>query len=119
MKIICDTLEAVKKLTSSNMSREDAEAIISMLSDIEIKNLYSSEEVEKMVAESVDRLLKEFRRESDQRHKEFNNRMDREGQEFNKRLDREAQETKVYRRWLMGIGIGIAASVITLIIKIN
>lgn len=112
MKIKLDTLKCVKLMTQHGLPTENAEAIVSGLTAMEIDNVYANTEIDNM----IDRLSEKFRREIDS---SIANAMARQDEKYEHRFDiLEAGITdlKSYFRWVVGTILGantaISASII-------
>lgn len=74
MRIQTNTLKYAKMLKKEGFSSSDAETFMSTLTKIEIHNLYSKDEVDKMLSESVKEVFIELRREFDARMQDIEKR---------------------------------------------
>ncbi|MBA2653087.1 MAG: hypothetical protein H0U73_12615 [Tatlockia sp.] len=120
MRIRTNTLKYAKLLQAKGISSKSAEAFMTVLSEIEIYNICSREEVNSMLSESIkevfieqDKKLAEQRREFDvsfnafkQELKEGRDRSDRIGQNL-------MQELAANRRWTIATIITVGLSIAT------
>ncbi|MBA2710264.1 MAG: hypothetical protein H0U57_06710 [Tatlockia sp.] len=120
MRIRTNTLKYAKLLQAKGISSKTAEAFMTVLSEIEIYNICSREEVNSMLSESIkevfieqDKKLAEQRREFDvsfnafkQELKEGRDRSDRIGQNL-------MQELAANRRWTIATIITVGLSIAT------
>ena|SRR3989338_8979010 len=87
MKFEFDTLKCVKMLSSKGFPSSQAAAFAATLSDTEIRNLYDKTEINTMLPETVENVLK---------------RVDKQLSIMEKRVDSEIAEAKSSRRWVIG-----------------
>lgn len=99
MKLELNTLKCVKLLIKKGFERPQAEALAETITGLNIRNIYEKEEVNTMLTEAMERILKEeaCRRKEDARRNE------RELDILQRRLDNEYRESIVARRWMTGI----------------
>ena len=120
MRIQTDSLKYAKMLINQGFSPKHAEGLLFMFSKMEIRNLYSIDEVDTMLSETVkkvfdeqDKKLAEQRREFDERMKLMHEQRleDRNGLIASRREDR--SELIASRRWMIGtvitVGLSLAA----------
>ena len=102
MQLDFDTLHYVKMLTCNGIQRPEAEAIVEALSRVGLRNLYTKEEVNEMIADSVQKVLDDnrraFEREMEIRVEEMNKR----SEESAKRFESDRAEARSARRWMVG-----------------
>ena len=105
MKIESDTQNCVRILNENGVDTDNANAVVRMLREMEIYNIYTKDEVNEMLTEgmkevskNVDKVLEQYRRESDLMFK---------------KVDEDLREAKVMRRWVVTtisvVGLGLAA----------
>lgn len=137
MKIQCDSLKYVTLLESKGISHKSAKACFEVLTDMEIINIYSVNEVNSMLNEAINKVFEDRDKEFEQRDKMLEQRdlrLAEQKREFdeNLRLQRQEmlesrkelrQEILSSRRWLMGtmltIGLSLAAYLTTLVKMIH
>ncbi len=90
-----DSLKSVKMMEVNGVNRDLSEAIVGMALDAEIGNIYSKDEVNGMLTESMKDVLKEFRRESNELKSEY--------KEDSIRLEKRMDELKSTGKWLIGL----------------
>ncbi len=130
MKIQCDSLKYVTLLERKGISEKSAKAHIEVLTEMEIFNIYSVDEVNSMLNEAINKVFEDRDKVLEQRDK----RLAEQKREFdeNLRLQRQEmlesrkdlrQEILASRRWLMGtmltIGLSLAAYLTTLVKMIH
>ena len=141
VRILTNELKSAKLLRRKGFSPKQSEAIMSMITGMEIHNLYSSDECDSMLSEAVEKIfakqdekLREQRREFDVMFKliqgesrELGKGLHEENRElknemkvdFNTRFSQFHDEIKSSRRWLIGtivtVGMGLAAYLSALI----
>lgn len=86
MRIQTDTLKYAKILKESGFSKESSEGFFSTLTQIEIYNIYSVEEVDNMLSEAVRQVFVEQDKKLAEQQREFDARM----QDIARRNDLEA-----------------------------
>lgn len=130
VRIITNELKSAKLLRKSGFSPRNSEAIMSMISTMEIHNLYSRDEVDIMLSEAVEKVfarqdekLREQQREFDEKlnlqHRELSSRLTLVQDENRDSRKEFREEMKSSRRWLVGtiitVGMGLAAYISTII----
>ena len=131
MRIQTDTLKYAKILKESGFSKESSEGFFSTLTQIEIYNIYSIEEVDNMLSEAVrqvfveqDKKLAEQRREFDVRMIDIAKRTDKELGELHQELkagrsrsdtvwQNVMNELASNRRWTIATIITVGLSIAT------
>ncbi len=122
MRVMINSLKAVKLIEAKGIDRVLSEAIVEMASDTEVENVYSKDEVNGMLAQAVKEVLSESRREFDKSLNdskiEFNTRFDLQREESKaQRADSKAQlaewrtqtnELKSQKRWIVGLFVTVA-----------
>ena len=130
MRIQTDSLKYAKILNVMGFSNSNAQALMSILTKIEIYNLYSKAEVDKMLSESVKEVFFELRREFNtgmlEQRREFDERMQSLEKYHDQQLKYQGQQVRdnknellISRRWLVGtvitVGLSLAAYLSTLL----
>jgi hypothetical protein len=134
MQVQCDTLKYAKILRKKGVNPEDAEKLISTLTQIEIWNLYSKYEVDSMLSESVkevfakqDLHLEKQAKKQDEKLAEqlaeqrraFDARMKDIAKYHEQQLRDNRNELLASRRWVIGtiitVGLSLAAYLSALI----
>ena len=95
MKWEFDTLKCAKMLLNRGLSSNESEAISETLSDLDIRNLYSSIEVDTMLSEAVKNTFVECRHEFDSKLALYEKMVER-------RIESDVAEARSSRRWMMG-----------------
>ena len=119
MRIQCDTLKYAKLLNRKGVKYSDASGFMSTLTEIEIFNICSKQEVDTMLSETIEKVfakqdqkLAEQRREFDARMKDMSNYHDTQ-------IRDNRSELLASRRWLAGtvitVGLSLAAYLSALI----
>jgi len=126
MRIQCDTLKYARLLGKKGVKFHEASGLMSTLTEIEIFNIYSKQEVDSMLSESIEKVfakqdqklvqqdlkLAEQRREFDARMKDISKYHDAQIRDHR-------TELLASRRWLAGtvitVGLSLAAYLSALI----
>ena len=126
MRIQCDTLKYARLLGKKGVKFHEANGLMSTLTEIEIFNIYSKQEVDSMLSESIEKVfakqdqklvqqdlkLAEQRREFDARMKDISKYHDAQIRDHR-------TELLASRRWLAGtvitVGLSLAAYLSALI----
>lgn len=115
MRILTNELRCAKLLRRSGIKASQANSIMSMISEMQIHNIYSKDEVNNMLSETVEKVFSEHERGLKQHQREFDEKM----AIINKQVDRQYDELKASRRWVIGtiitVGMGLAAYLSALI----
>ena len=134
VKIQCDSLKYVTLLEKHGVSKEVATGFVQSATSIEILNLYSKDEVDGMLSESVtkifesqDKRLAEQKREVDEglklQRQEFNSSRSEMRKEFLDSRNEMRNEILTSRRWMVGtmitVGLSLAAYLSTLLHTIH
>ena len=90
MRIQTDTLKYAKILKESGFSKESSEGFFSTLTQIEIYNIYSVEEVDNMLSDAVRQVFVEQDKKLAEQQREFDARM----VDIARRSDKELSELK-------------------------
>ena len=125
MKIQCDSLKYVTLLENKGISHKSAKACFEVLTDMEIQNIYSVNEVNSMLNEAINKVFEDRDKVLEQRDKrlaeqkrEFDENLRLQRQEMLESRKELRQEILASRRWLMGtmltIGLSLAAYLTTL-----
>ena len=110
MKCQFDSLQYVKILGKKGVDSTQAEAIIELLTEVDIRNLYSKAEIDTMLPQTVQTMFDKFDRQfeqrrqeaeqrAEQRRQEAEQRLNEQRKEFNKRLEEDRKEAIAGRRW--------------------
>lgn len=121
MRIQCDTLKYAKILERKGVKSELASGFMSTLTQIEIFNLFSKDEVDGMLSNAVkevfvehDRALKDMFARQDQKLAEQRREFDVRMQDIAKYHDQSLRDNKsellASRRWMIGTMITIGLS---------
>ena len=109
MRIQTDTLKYARMLKEDGFSSESAEAFMSTLTKIEIHNIYSKLEVDKMLCESVEKVFAKQDEKLAEQRREFDEKM----KSYNEQLRENRGELLASRRWMIGtiitVGFSLAA----------
>lgn len=87
VRILTNELKSAKLLRRAGFSLKKSEAIMAMMTGVEIHNLYSSEEIDIMLSEAVDKVFVENRREFDEKIKEHRRESDEKIKEQRREFD--------------------------------
>lgn len=126
MLIQIDTLKYARILKERGFPFKEAEALVSTLTRMEIHNLYSKIEVDKMLSESVQEVFVQQREKLAEQRREFDARMQSLEKYHDQQLKYQEQQVRdnknellVSRRWLIGtvitVGLSLAAYLSTLL----
>lgn len=130
MKIQCDSLKYVTLLESKGIPNKSAKASFEVLTEMEIFNIYSVNEVNSMLNEAINKVFEDRDKSFEQRDKrlaeqkrEFDENLRLQRQEMLESRKELRQEILASRRWLMGtmltIGLSLAAYLTTLVKMIH
>jgi hypothetical protein len=115
MRIQCDSLKYANILEKKGIKANDADGLMSTITAIEIFNLYSKDEVNSMLNESIQQIFieeKENRAKQDQKLAE-------QRREFDLQIKEQRNEALNSRRWMVGtiitVGFSLAAYLSALI----
>ncbi len=115
VRIQTDTLKYAKILKESGFSKELSEGFFSTLTQIEIHNIYSIDEVDNMLSEAVRQVFVEQDKKLVEQRREFDERM----KSYNEQLRENRSELLASRRWMIGtiitVGLSLAAYLSALI----
>ncbi|HAT9067694.1 TPA: hypothetical protein JBD66_11050 [Legionella pneumophila subsp. pneumophila] len=115
MRIQTDTLKYAKILKENGFSKESSEGFFSTLTQIEIHNIYSIDEVDNMLSEAVRQVFVEQDKKLVEQRREFDERM----KSYNEQLRENRGELLASRRWMIGtiitVGLSLAAYLSALI----
>lgn len=116
MHIQCDSLKYVKLLEKKGVKSETAHGFMSTLTQIEIFNIYSKQEVDSMLSEAVREVFTKHDRDvhkaiTEQR-REFDIRMKDNEKYHEQRLRDNKSELLASRRWMVGTVITVGLSVV-------
>lgn len=110
-----DTLKYAKILKESRFSKELSEGFFFTLTQIEIYNIYSIDEVDNMLSEAVRQVFVEQDKKLAEQRREFDERM----KSYNEQLRENRSELLASRRWMIGtiitVGLSLAAYLSALI----
>lgn len=115
VRILTNELKSAKLLRRKGFSPKQSEAIMSMIAGMEIHNLYSSDEYDSMLSETVEKIFAKQDEKLHEQRREFDARM----LLMKEQIDKDHDELKASRRWLIGtivtVGMGLAAYLSALI----
>lgn len=115
MRILTNELKYARLLRQAGFSPKKSEAIMSMISNAEIHNLYSKNEIDTMLSETVEKVFAKQDDKLREQRREFDTRMFL----IKEQIDKDHDELKASRRWLIGtivtVGMGLAAYLSALI----
>jgi len=115
VRIQTDTLKYAKILKESGFSKESSEGFFSTLTQIEIHNIYGTDEVDNMLSEAVRQVFVEQDKKLVEQRREFDERM----KAYNEQLRENRGELLASRRWMIGtiitVGLSLAAYLSALI----
>lgn len=118
MRMITSELKSAKILEEGGFSSVQSIVIVSMITQMDIHNLYSTNEVDIMLSETVEKVFSENRLEAERQRREFDEKM----VVLNKQVDKQYDELKASRQWVIGtiitVGMGLAAY-LSAIIKLS
>lgn len=126
MRIQCDSLKYVTLLESKGVPEKSAKAHIEVLTEMEIFNIYSVNEVNSMLNEAINKVFEDRDKVLEQRDKrlaeqkrEFDENLRIQRQEMLESRKELRQEILASRKWMVGtmitIGLSLAAYLTTLI----
>ncbi len=119
MRILTNELKYAKLLRRNGFKPGQAESIISMISEMEILNVYSKSEIDIMLSEAVEKVFSKNDRRLEEQRREFDARLDLMDKYYDRKLTQADKELVASRRWLIGtvitVGMGIAAYLSTII----
>ncbi len=113
MKMMIDSLKSVKLMDKKGVDRNLSEAFIEVACDTEIGNLYSKDEVNNMLAQSVQDVLTESRREFDKRLDAQREDMKSQREDMKSQfteLKSEFAEFKTTKRWIIGLVLTVGTT---------
>ena len=114
MRIQCDSLKYVKLLEKKGVKSDAANGIMSTLTQIEIFNIYSKQEVDSMLSEAVREVFTKHDRDVDkaitEQRREFDIRMKDNAKYHDQQLRDNKSELLSSRRWMIGTMITIGLS---------
>ena len=115
MRILINELNSAKLLRHAGFSVKKSEAIMAMFTNSKIHNLYSSNEIDHMLSETVEKVFNDNRVMLNEQRREFDVKMNM----LNKQIDKNYDDLKTSRRWVIGtiitVGMGLAAYLSALI----
>lgn len=126
MNIHCDSLKCVTLLEGKGIESKLAKAVVELLTEMDIQNIYSIKEVDTMLSESITKIFED----RDKRFVEHKDMLNEQKREFDESLRQQRQEMLesrkdirheilTSRRWMVGtmisIGLSLAAYLTTLI----
>ncbi|HFL2715803.1 TPA: hypothetical protein ACGWTM_002991 [Legionella pneumophila] len=119
MRIQCDTLKYAKLLRKKGLNSGVADSFISTLSQIEIFNLYSKQEVDSMLSETIEKVFSKQDLKIAEQRREFDVRMQDIAKYHDAQLREQRSELLASRRWMIGtvitVGLSLAAYLSALI----
>lgn len=130
MHIITNELKSAKLLRNGGIPYKQSEAIVSMIASMDIHNIYSIDEVDTMLSETVEKVFRKFDSQFDKKFDEqsqrFREQMREQRREFDEKMavekehiNRTFDELKSSKNWIIGtiitVGMGLAAYLSALI----
>lgn len=109
MKFETDTLKWYKLMESKGCESHLAKAIICTICEMEISNLYSKEEMQTMLAKTVEKVFQDNRRYQDVQHREFEKRMEL----AERRIENDVAEIRSLKRWVIGLMVTVAVGIVS------
>jgi hypothetical protein len=113
MRIQCDTLLYAKMLEKEGIKSDTAQGVMTMLTQIEIFNIYAKQEVDSMLSEAVKEVFVRQDKKIDEQRREFDVRMEDNAKYHEQRLRDNKSELLASRRWMIGTVITVGLSVVT------
>lgn len=124
MRIQCDTLMYAKLLEKEGIKFDSAHGFMTVLTQIEIFNIYTKQEVDSMLSEAVKEVFAKHDRDIenafvrqdkklDEQRREFDARMEDNAKYHEQRLRDNKSELLASRRWMIGTVITVGLSVLT------
>ena len=114
MRIQCDSLKYVKLLEEQGVRSDTANGFMSTLTQIEIFNIFSKQEVDTMLGEAVKEVFIKHDRDVDkaitEQRREFDIRMKDNTKYYDQQLRDNKSELLASRRWMIGTMITIGLS---------
>jgi len=115
LKDHCDTLKYAKLLQKKGVKSDAANGFMSTLTQIEIFNIYSKQEVDTMLSEAVREVFTKHDRDVNkaitEQRREFDIRMKDNEKYHEQRLRDNKSELLASRRWMIGTLVTIGLSV--------
>ncbi|KTD56764.1 hypothetical protein Lsan_2924 [Legionella santicrucis] len=119
MQIQCDTLKYAKLLEKEGVKSDAAQGFMSTLTEIDIFNLYSKQEVDSMLSETVEKVFAKQDLKLAEQRREFDMRMQDIAKYHETQLRDQRGELLASRRWTIGtvitVGLSLAAYLSALI----
>lgn len=117
MKLEFDTLHCAKMLVEFGLQPKLAQGLVETLANTDIRNCYSTQEVNAMLPETVQKTLDKYQADMDMRFERENREYERKRAEFKQDLEMQLKRTedlyqkdRAVHRWVIGtiITVGIA-----------
>ncbi|KTC76159.1 hypothetical protein Lbir_0228 [Legionella birminghamensis] len=119
MKLQCDSLKCVTLLEKKGASKHYARAFVELLTEMEIFNIYSDNEVNSMLSETINKIFEDRDKRFIEQKREFDESRKELKQEMLESRKELRDEILASRRWMIGtvvtIGLSLAAYLTTLI----
>lgn len=119
MRIQCDTLKYARLLGKKGVKFQEASGLMSTLTEIEIFNIYSKQEVDSMLSESIEKVFAKQDQKLAEQRREFDARMKDISKYHDAQIRDHRTELLASRRWLAGtvitVGLSLAAYLSALI----
>lgn len=113
MRIQTDTLKYAKLLKQEGFHPKSAEALMSTLTNIEIHNVYSIDEVDSMLSESIKEVFVEQDKKLAEQRREFDINFNELKNEFKESRQYMVSEMAANRRWTVATIITVGLSLAT------
>ena len=117
MKMMIDSLESVKMMESKGVDKPLAEAIVSTITKVDVVNAYSKDEVNDMLAQTVQDILTESRNSVkdviSESRREFDKRFDAQREDMkSQREDMKIQfkEFRSTKHWVIGLVLTVGTT---------
>jgi DNA-binding transcriptional MerR regulator len=125
MHVEIDTLKCVKMLQSRDFTIKDARNLVEAFTKTKIRNVYSKNEVDIMLSQTIKAQFEEYDKLRKERIKESDKKLEREREIFEKQLaiqreqmKEDIKEIRSSRRWLgtliISVGLGLASYITAL-----
>ena len=119
MRILTNELKYAKLLRRNGFNPGQAESIVSIISGMEIHNVYSKSEIDIMLSEAVEKVFTRNDRMLEEQRREFDAKMQLMDKYYDRKLSQSDKELVASRRWVIGtvitVGMGLAAYISAII----
>lgn len=103
MNIQFDSLKCVKLLVSKGVDADNAENFVEVVGVTELLNLYTKEEVDAMLSDTVKEVFKEQRRETNERLAVYERQLESRWSGFEAHTTRQYETLLSTTRWGLGL----------------